>query len=181
MWNLIVSNKEWLFSGVGVTLIFVLIPSVVKKLRKSDAGGNAQIIVLNVTQKNKNEIVKSEELLPAHITKIAPITFDDIYKALSSAPPLQKKQIAKNYLGLYIRWEAYLFNADLKDNNNIALALDFCKKSLTARMIHCNVKLSDYRELGVLNKGAPITVVGRISEVDSLGVRLEEVALYFEA
>ena len=114
---------------------------------------------------------------PTPITRIAPISLSDIRNAVDNAPPLQQKQIAQNYEGIFVEWDAKLASADMKEQETVWLLLKIDKAP--SHMFHCTVKLVDYKELGVMPKGAPIRVLGRIKEVRDISVELEEVQLFF--
>jgi hypothetical protein len=102
-----------------------------------------------------------------------------ITEAIDSAPPLQQNDIAKNYIGLHVRWEARLFSAEKGKNDLVRLTLDFSDK--TSELVTCSVQLSEYRELGILPKGASITVIGKIKEVKRNQVSLEGVQLLIQS
>ncbi len=172
-------NKEWLFSGGGVVLLGYLATRLAKIFPKKDADKGTVVIVQAPTQQMSH--APSSELLnlrtPAHITKIASVALPEISAALEKAPPLQKEDVAKHYIGLNVQWETYLFNAEKDENDNVHLTLDFGPRDM--HLVYCSVRLSEYRELGVLPKGAPISIVGRIKKVERKSATLDEVQLFF--
>jgi hypothetical protein len=110
--------------------------------------------------------------------RIAPIAIEDIYAAVNAVPLLQRSSIAKRYEGISVEWETRLFSATEEDDGKVRLALDFTEGT---PIVVCHVRLEEYRILGILTKGAPITVIGRIASVDATVqvVRLDEVQLLF--
>lgn len=178
-------NKEWIFSGVGVVIIASIVSFVYKKLTKSERNGTAHITIVHVSQDQPQPrdesapAVNSSHLMPAHITRVSSIAFKEIYAALEAAVPLQKGQVAKSYEGIYVRWDAHLYSAEMRSDDEVRLSLDIDDR--THQTIRCVVNFSEYKEIGVLQKGAPITVIGRIKEVDSLSIYLDDVHLYFNA
>ena len=90
---------------------------------------------------------------------------------------MQKNQVAKNYEGLHVEWDSKLSNAETKGGDNVLLLLVI--GGPIGEYIYCEVKLSDYKELGILKKGAPIRVTGRIKKVKDAYLELDEVQLFF--
>lgn len=180
MFEYIEQNKEWIFSGVGVLAISTLAALIWRTINARTNLPTPQITVMQVTQiAQANEKKSPEPALssggmtvstPAPITRITPITLDEIRKAVDSAPPLQKAQIAKNYEGLHIEWNSQLSNAEMKGDDAVWLILLIGEP--IGNVIHCTVKLSEYKELGILNKGAPIRVTGRIKKVTDISLEL---------
>lgn len=184
MIDYIENNKEWIFSGIGVTVIVGIARQFWKFIAKQSGGGTAQVIVMSdPEQVTKNEAASvkypQEQYLPAHITRISPITYNDINAAFDAAPPMQRDAIAKSYEGIYIRWKTSLFDASPYGEHEARLILEVDKNKMKA--VNCIVRIEEYKELGVMPRGASITVVGRIKEIDELSISLDDVHLYFSA
>ncbi len=175
-------NKEWLFSGVGVAIVGCLGTLLWRKFFPRTASKDEAVVILQVSNEKLEQAITSKtlnETPPAHITRIASITVAEITEALEKAPPLQKDEVAQHYNGLNVQWETRLWNATKEGDDSIRLTLDF--GSGDTNLVFCNVRLSDYRELGVLPKGAPITVMGRIRAVAPKSATLENVQLFFHS
>ena len=117
------------------------------------------------------------ELAPhVPVTRIAPVSLQDIRRAIDDAPPLQREDITRHYIGLNIQWETSLAAADKKKADEVRVRL-----SITGAMgfVWCTVKLSEYRELAILKSGTPITISGRIRDIDAISVDLEDARLFF--
>jgi hypothetical protein len=179
----LLKNKEWIFSGVGVFILGFVGTLIWKRffLQKESAVHSPPVLIVQIAEGSKalleNNAIISQS--PTHITAIAPITVQKITEAIDSAPPLQQNDIAKNYIGLHVRWEARLFSAEKGKNDLVRLTLDFSDK--TSELVTCSVQLSEYRELGILPKGASITVIGKIKEVKRNPVSLEGVQLLIQS
>jgi len=172
-------NKEWLFSGIGVaTLALVISHFWHRFFPKSHQERGAVVIVQTGQDLAQIGTIRQKEE-PAQITKVTSISFSEISEALEKLPPLQQEDAAKRYEGIVVQWDTYLFNATMEKGDMVRLALDFGPAN--TRMVYCKVRLSEYRELGVLPMGAPITVMGRIKEVGKKTATLEEVQLFFHA
>ena len=175
-------NREWLFSGVGVAVVGFALSYLWHRFFPKKSSKDGAVVIVQVT----NSGAPSDAMLgrhhgdaPAQITKVASITLAEIVEALDKAPPLQKDDIAKHYSGLIVQWETKLYSAKKDDGDNVRLTLDFGSKN--SHLVHCTVRLTDYRELGVLPKGAPITVMGRIKAVEYRSAMLEDVQLFLHS
>lgn len=119
---------------------------------------------------------KPDHLNVIEIEKISQLTFDEIEKAIDSAPPLQREQAAKSYIGLRVEWDTYLRAAHKREDGNISLRLSLDAEFM-GRSTSCEVPEDEYRELGVLPEGAKIRVVGEISEACSYDIKLSNARL----
>lgn len=180
MIDYILANKEWIFSGVGVLIVGSLCGVAYRLLiKRASPPQHGHVTIVQVA--NHNHVPAPSQVpaqSPSPITRITPITMQEIKDAISEAPPLQRADIIKHYEGITIQWETRLFNATANDKNNVRLALDF---PTGISLVYCDVRLSDYSELGVLPRGAPISVIGRIKQVDATFVTLEDAQLLFHA
>ena len=57
------------------------------------------------------------------------------------------------------------------------MSLDFGDDS--SHLVFCYVKLDEYKELGFMERGAEITVLGTITDVDPACATLDSVQLFF--
>lgn len=173
-------NKEWLFSGVGVALLGYVGTLIWRRFHPAAKSKNEAVVIVQVSNEQMVYATTSgprDETPPVHITKITPITITEITQALEKAPPLQQDSVGQHYIGLNVQWQAQLFGAEKDNDDNVRLTLDF--GNANPNLVFCNVRLSEYRELGVLQKGAPITVMGRIRKVAPRSASLEDVRLFF--
>lgn len=171
-------NKEWLFSGIGVVLLGLILTAL--RNRIFPVKNHAPSATVTFQEGSSPPQEKLDQLAPsetAQVTKTHTIELSQIASALNKAPPLQKTDLVKHYIGLNVQWETLLWNAERIDDDNVRLVLDF--GSANTQLVFCSVRLSDYRELGIMEKGTPITVIGRISEVSTSSATLEDVQLFF--
>lgn len=180
-------NIEWIFSGIGV-LIIIWLAGFVKRiiLRKKTTVTPHKTALeipqnLSESQNSSSQQVQTlgeaEKITPMPITRITPISLSEILNAVNSAPPLQQKQVAQNYKGIHVEWNTNLSSAEIEENDSVSLYMRTGERMRD--IIHCKVKLSEYRELGILQRGAPIRVIGRIKQVSDLCTELEDVKLVF--
>ncbi|MEQ1514524.1 MAG: hypothetical protein ABL934_17850 [Lysobacteraceae bacterium] len=177
MIDFLVKNKEWLFSGVGV-VIMGLIFSVFRNRIFSPKARIATPIVQDISQPLPGN---PDQLTPSatpQIKKTNSIELEEIVAALRESPPLQKSDLIKHYIGLTVQWETLLWSAEKSDGDNVLLTLHFGSQNLS--LVHCSVLLSDYKELGVMKRNAPITVIGKISKVSTSSADLDNVQLIFD-
>ena len=176
MIDFLVKNKEWLFSGVGVVALGLLF-SVLRNRIFRPKSPAPSAIVQDSYEPPPGSPVYLAPSVPAQVKRTNTIELTQITAALEKVPPLQKADLIKYYIGLSVQWEALLWSAEKKDDDNVRVVLDFGSKN--TKLVYCSVRLSNYRELGVMERGTPITVIGRISELSATSASLEDVQLFF--
>jgi hypothetical protein len=127
---------------------------------------------LNGTTNNlKTE--KSSQVTPtaAHFKSIVDITPENIRDALRKAPPLQKEQIAKNYIGIKVKWIVTLSNGQALEEMNNYLILMTSNDS--SPLVTCIVNINDYPQLKILDSNVKFTVEGNIEKLDLIGISLQ--------
>jgi hypothetical protein len=180
MINWIVQNKEWLFSGVGIT-VFTIIYGVFMNRRNASADKSVSQVIVHVHNETDGPYqpgIKDVKITPSSIERISRISYEAIRKALDSAPPLQQEDVKKHFVGINVEWDAVLNSATKADDEYIDLFLQAPDKH-TLNWITCRVRLSEYRELGVLPKNAKIRIHGEIENIETLFVSLTNVKLFF--
>lgn len=120
--------------------------------------------------------IPESDLKLVPIERLTQVSFADIEMAIDKAPPLQREQVAKNYVGLKVDWDAYLRSANVLSDGQVRLRLSMDERYV-GRSIVCLVNKEDYQILSVLPQGAPIRVLGEISSASSYDVELSNVKL----
>jgi hypothetical protein len=175
-------NKEWLFSGVGVVVLGYIVSQLWRRFVPQSTRKEGAVVIVQASNQDASPTSvpqSGSQVTPAHITKVTSIALAEIIVTLDKAPPLQKDDVTKHYIGLVVQWETKLFDATKEDGDKVRLSLDFGPGD--SHLVYCTVNLSDYRELGVLQKGAPITVMGRIKKIAHKSATLENVQLFFHS
>lgn len=176
MIKFIAENKEWLFSGIGVTILIVGYALVRRMfLKRKKETKEVEIHLHPLSEPSKAD---DHGLIP--IKKVDLLRFSEIAKIIKKAPPLQRDDVKKSFKGIKVMWDGYLINATKKDNDIVSLHLAPGPKDLDRlHTIHCEVSLNDYRELGILPEGAKIRIQGEIARAGTLDVELINVKLFF--
>ena len=107
MLDYILNNKEWLFSGIGVTVLGLL------------------FIIIRYFYKKKYLIIKK-------YVQYATISQQDVYKImqeLEAMPPLHLDDVTKNYIGLNVDWLTKYSFANKKDDDLIRVSLNLITKA----------------------------------------------------
>jgi hypothetical protein len=87
MWNWIVENRQWIFSGIGVAAIGFLF-----KLLRSYAATPSTAL------RTADEVGVNEA------STASKPSGNEIAISISKAPPFQREQMASNYVGLDVSW-----------------------------------------------------------------------------
>jgi hypothetical protein len=116
------------------------------------------------------------------LDRISAITPKDIYDSISAAPPLQRKDVANRYKGLKVEWDTSLRSANESrlEEGAVRLRLRYGERFDYLSVI-CTVRLSEYKELGILPEGSSIRVYGEIEEANQFDVELKDVRLTYLA
>jgi hypothetical protein len=97
-----------------------------------------------------------------------PITPAGIFAELEKLPPLQREEIAKNYVGINVDWDAEPYSAKRvqKEGSDTKL-VDLCFRSTDDKLIWCDkVDISNYPEFKIMKTGTKVRVTGTISRID---------------
>lgn len=193
MFKWVWKNKEWLFSGAGIIVvalviqglnnnkwlplgIFLIVVSIAFTLvisfkkRKSSpekveiSAKPSQLAVPPKQDKEPKELEKETIETPGSkgIVSLSP---RDILAAIDATPPLQRADKKKYYVGLRVSWDGYLSSANKKDQNIIGLWIGMNEK-LPRDFVYAEVDITQYVELGVMNKNHPIHIEGTITNID---------------
>lgn len=174
MFQFILDNKEWIFSGIGVAVIGVLITIL---RRKSPESPQVMVHVSN-TDKTQSEDIQSVDVSHVSIERISPITFKDIQKAIDEATPFQRQQVGKNFIGIMVEWDGFLSHVYDAQDDMVKLMLT-TEKKMSLSAIHCEVPLNQYREISVLPEGTRIRIQGKIETAERYHVYLTDARLFF--
>jgi hypothetical protein len=168
----ILDNKEWLFSGIGITLlggVVYLIRNLFKRKTNSEPLNDANkkrldLLTINIQTEESTTREKS-------IAQIKPC---EIYEAVHNLPPVQQDIAFNNYVGLRVDWtgELYFAHMDKKDSSIIRLGLLIERDKNWSDYIHFEVNSDENRELAITKKGATIRVIGEIENVDPAWINL---------
>ena len=172
MIDFIIENKEWLFSGIGVTaltVIFLLIRHVFQSKKAHQSKPTKQKIdekeQVDTTDHKDNSIGYSMHPTPKEVA-------DEI----NSTPLFQQKDAEKNYIGIKVRWDVSLSLVHSGSNNNVELTCEFKGYS---RFVNIKTNLEKYPKIKILKRGQKITVYGEIIKIDASGPVVDEHKLEF--
>jgi hypothetical protein len=151
MLDWIIRNKEWLFSGAGISGIGWL---------------------LRATTRRRSRDKPSPLDPPDGPQAIRPAAAK---RAVMAAPLLQQPDIVRHYIGLTARDRGRLLEARPESGGDVRVHI----AGTSAKSIFCTVNRAAHPGLSLLREGAPITVEGNISNIHQFGVELENARLYF--
>jgi hypothetical protein len=103
----------------------------------------------------------------------------EIGDAIRKAPPLQREDLAKHYVGLYVEWDTWLDNATRvgeKVNLSVRPGEGVGDKGFLTS-IRCRVSLSEYRELALIKEGTHIRLSGKIAKAEQWAIELADAEL----
>jgi hypothetical protein len=163
MIDFIIENKEWLFSGLGVsalTVIVLIVRHIIlarKKKESSDIIVNdvKQPSVINTHLQEDTSIIYSKDPTP-----------NDIAKEIAKLPPYQQGAAENNFVGLKVRWDLSLSLVHLRDNDEVILTCNFKGYS---RYVDVATNLQKYPQIKIAKEGQNLTTYGVITGIDPSG------------
>ncbi len=102
----VINNKEWIFSGIGISVLVAPIAVARYFVQRKSRGSLSIESRFRVTVPQERQVS-----VPIAIERISPITPDEIQASVESAPPLQQNAVAGRYIGQRIQWNTKLCNA----------------------------------------------------------------------
>jgi hypothetical protein len=181
LWN----NKQWIFSGIGVTVIIAAValgrwlvkqyPRPLIRSRRRDVGMHPLIPPEYLPSTAPTQPPETDRMRAQRALRVMPITFAEIFAAIDAAPPLERDAVAARYRGIAVQWSTWLRSArGTGRDDEVAVRL---VTSESIRTVACTVRLSEYPELRVVLQETRIQITGRIAGVDLLNIELEDADL----
>lgn len=159
----VINNKEWIFSGVGISVLVAPIAVARYFVQRKSRGSLSIEPRFRVTVPQERQVS-----VPIAIERISPVTPKEIQASIESAPPLQQNVDAGRYIGQRIEWDTEFCDAK-QQGSLVRLQLRAVREPsaeyLTPFFVWCSVKLNDYPELAILPKETRIRINGIITNV----------------
>lgn len=174
MLDYIMKNKEWIFSGIGVSLIaglLFVIKHVWQTNKKIETVANTVALPEPAAKGIESQDVKSTDILQDDIERVV--------QEVEDMPPLHLDDVRKNYIGLYVDWMTEYCSAYKKDDDIIRVSLTAITTCFRPINVNCEVSLSEYKQFSILKRKAKVRIVGTISKFDSYSFELSNVKLFF--
>lgn len=112
---------------------------------------------------------------------ISNLTVEEIVTAINSAPPYQKNEISKKYIGIRVDWVGYLKNVmeDPRDKQKVMVNFNVNSQAIIGYSFWLSENPESFPEIRVLKRESPIRVVGDIESAsgDGLCVTLKPVSI----
>src|SRR6266404_159991 len=165
--------------GLGVTagqttFVKELFNKKPEPLLQSQASGSAETKDSPPAAAPKKDSATRTDEPNATSPKMSEPTPRQIMAELDKVPPLQQEDVGRHYQDIKVDWELVFSYASPRDNGYVLVLLDTAENSGILG-VRCAVKLSEYRELGVINRGKRMRVTGRIGRVESGVIDLKDV------
>ena len=159
----IADNKQWLFSGIGVTVIL----------------GVFYLVRRVYSRKNTESDCSHPTSSGTAATSAAPTCYNldmvAIIQEIESRPPYQRKEARQNYIGLRFEFTGQLYSAESRDKGEIHFCLH--KSSGEYPLVIGNVAEKDCPELKVVHQGTKVTVQGILANFDAHTVDIDNVVI----
>lgn len=176
------TNKEWLFSGIGVAFLLWFLNAVFRR-KPTTAEGSPE----NRNEQNPASSFNANVPVFSESDYLPQPTPAEIANQLDSLPVFQRGAARESYVGLKVCWQVELFN--LMELGNAE------RKVFKADATHClqahpqdrpgctvwaNVDVNAFPRLKISHAGTLLSIFGTISKItDSDHVRLRDVSIAF--
>jgi hypothetical protein len=173
-------NRSWLFEGLGVVVLVGLSGFLYRRFFMKDQPTPSHVTVVQVIESSKSSAAAhptqgSIEL--TRVTRLSPLSFDEILAALKDAPPLQVEAIGERFNGITVQWRTQIYSIEKVSKDTVRLTLHFGPGK--PGLIFCEVALNEYKELAYLKKESPVTVQGVVERTGEKSVTLKNAELFF--
>ncbi len=165
------SNKEWLFSGIGIVLILIIFRPIkswiVRVISKKQTGSSGE------HEERQNIAVNADKdvnFLQKNINNPS-----EIINSIKNRPPYQQKDATKYYIGLRVHWNGKLSSAYPENKGKISIFL--ISDEWQNVFVNFEVRESDYPEIKTMHKNTAIELEGTILEVGFDNIKLENVKI----
>lgn len=112
---------------------------------------------------------------------ISNLTVEEIVAAINSAPPYQKDEISKKYIGIRVDWVGYLKDVmeDPRDKQKVMVNFNVNSQAIIGHSFWLSENPESFPEIRVLKRESPIRVVGDIESAngDGLCVTLKPISI----
>jgi len=162
--NWVIENKEWLFSGLGLSVLGGLY-FLVRWLLRRKAKTTDQVKLKTQTEENK-----AEDRRP-----VTRLDFNKIKNEIKSLPPYQREHVLKNYIGLRVEYTGPLHSVDQRDNDRIAFYLGDTSDYLF--LVTGVLEEKEFPEFKVMHEGTMVTLRGDIIELSEIKMVLGNIEL----
>ena len=97
-----------------------------------------------------------------------------IFSEIEAYPPLMRSKARAAHIGTEVEWTATFFSGEIENEKCAFLAF---RHEASRKMIFVRASLADHPWLQSAQRGDPVRLRGRISEVGPLTINLEAVSL----
>ena len=103
---------------------------------------------------------------------ISNLTVEEIVTAINSAPPYQKDEISKKYIGIRVDWVGYLKDVmeGPRDKQNVMVNFNVNSQAIIGYSFWLSENPESFPEIRVLKRKSPIRVVGDIESASGGGL-----------
>lgn len=135
---------------------------------------NAHVVPANSKDPSLNKVDEKNKA-------ISNLTVEEIVTAINSAPPYQKDEISKKYIGIRVDWVGYLKDVmeDPRDKQKVKVNFNVSSQAIIGYSFWLSENPENFPEIRVLKRESPIRVVGDIESAsgDGLCVTLKPISI----
>jgi len=160
-------NAEWLFSGLGVTLLIGLFCLIRWLVRRTGSQGPVESNTYPTESKSSKSSAAQSRI---------ELDFPKIDREISALAPFQRKNARDQYKGVRTIFTGTLATAQAAEGGEILLALSPLSDH-GHLLVFMNVPSEDNPQLRFAKEGTVITIEGEVEMITDLNVCLADVSI----
>jgi hypothetical protein len=144
MFEWLIRNKEWIFSGIGVPVLAAVAAFLYRLARKR----RTQVARAQAIGAHQHYTAASHKANdPSQVGRIASLpSGNEIALTVDHAPPFQREQVGANYVGLAVSWPVIFFRLFALGERLCVVTLAYGDETWGAK-IDVKVDIGDYPRL----------------------------------
>ena len=179
MLEFLANNKEWLFSGLGLFILaslWAIIRSYINKKKQTPVKAVTNDKIKPNAEPERSDIQIKQE----RDFSISLITAEQIMASIADLPILQQKEMARQYIGLKVKWQGTLTSISDDYDNKAARRIQLMASEANPFLIiGFSLDPKNYPGIGLLKRGHEMTVEGIIKKVDRFWIELENAVMKY--
>ena len=164
----ILENKEWLFSGIGVTVLLGIVYLIRRATRRSQPIPQRESIPAPQSEAPSSPSPQPRKLVELDVPKII--------QEIESLPPFQRDDARKHYIGVRFRFTGSLFSAKAQEKERIRIGLHSLNESHFP-LVFGYVPAKDNPQLRIAHEGTKLTIEGELVDFDSYTASLDNIEI----
>lgn len=153
-------NRRWIFSGIGATVVGVVLTGIVLWLNRPPPPESPMI---------------SQGGSAVEAPRVSKVSYATIFRAINNAPPGQRANASKSFEGIRVKWDVEFRDVLTQIDGSRAMF-----KTDDDGYVVADIDFVKFPEFRALPAGTRVQIFGRIKEVAGNYIRIDDAQFSFE-